>query len=109
MKVEETKLARWFKNRLATIQKHLNRSEEEDITSKACEDKGIWTPCDLIAREELNNGGGSAKGFLGISTSECHKCYDYMQDHKGYLIDNDLISEEGWNNSGSHLWHNYNF
>ena len=79
------------------------------ITSQECEKQHLWSPCDLIAREYLNNGGGSAKGFLGISRSECIKCYNYMRSIKDILIKNDLISEEAWNNHGFKLWSNYNF
>lgn len=109
MKVEETQLARWFKNKLKTIMKHNGRKEDESISADDCDKLGVWTPCDLIAREELNNGGGSARGFLGITPSDCHKCYNYMKEHKEYLVDNNLISEKAWNNSGYPLWHSHNF
>ena len=108
MKVEELKLARWFKNRLKTIMKHYGYGEEQ-ITAKECDKTNNWTPCDLIAREYLNNGGGSARGFLGISPSECVRCYDYMCENNDYLIMNDLVNERATNNSGFTLWTNWNF
>lgn len=108
MKINELKLAKWFQNRLNTIMVH-NHFEEEWLTVDVCEKEGKWTPCDLIAREYLNNGGGSSKGFLGITPSECCKCYDYMKEHKDYLVENDLVNEKAWNNSGFPLWNNYNF
>ena len=109
MKIEDLKLARWFKNRLKTIVKHNNQEEDKDITFEACNAKGLWTPCDLIAREELNNGSGSAEGFLGITPSENRKCYDYMKQNKDYLVEQHLVSEKAWNNSGFPLWSDYNF
>ena len=95
-------------NRLHTIMEH-NEYSKEMLTVAVCEPKDKWTPCDLIAREYLNNGGGSAKGFLGISCSECGKCYDYMVENREELIANDMISKDAWNNSGLRLWSNYNF
>lgn len=108
MKVEEINLAKWFKNRIRTIMEH-NHYTEEMVCSKECEEKDKWTPCDLIAREYLNNGGGSAKGFLGLMPSECIKCYHYMEENREYLINANLISEKAWNNFGFPLWNNWNF
>lgn len=99
-------LEKWFLNRIQTIMKH-NDYREDMITTKVCNEEGKWTPCDLIAREYLNNGGGSAKGFLGISRSECNKCYDYMCENRDELIDLDYVSQEGWNNWGIKLWQDY--
>lgn len=101
-------LKRWFKNRLETIKKHNDFQDNED-TVEECENNGHWTPCDLILREVLNNGGGSARGFLGITRSECLKCYDYILENKQELIDMNMISKSAWNNSGFPLWDNYNF
>ena len=86
-----------------------NKYNKEWITATICDAEKKWTPCDLIAREYLNNGGGSAKGFLGIGTQACINAYDYMCEHKQELIENDLISEKAWNNCGFTLWSNYNF
>ena len=108
MKVDEINLAKWFKNRIKTIMEH-NKMAEDLVCVAECEKADKWTPCDLIAREYLNNGGGSAKGFLGLLPSECIKCYRYMAENKDYLIANDLISKEAWNNFGFPLWHDYNF
>lgn len=101
-------IKKWFLNRLNTIMEH-NDYPKDCITVEKCNAIDRWTPADLIAREYLNNGGGSAKGFLGISRAECIKCYDYMCEIKEELIKLDLISEEAYNNSGFRLWSNYNF
>lgn len=112
MNLTKLGIARWFQNRMKTILEHNgfdSNLETASITVAECEPKDLWTPCDLIAREYLNNGGGSAKGFLGIGCRECERCYEYMCDIKDILIENDLISKEAWNNSGFGLWSNYNF
>ena len=77
------------------------------ITADECDALGKWSPCDLIIREELNNGGGSARGFLGIAPKECHDSYDYLVAHKEEL--KPLISQNGWNNFGCALWSNWDF
>ena len=102
------KLAKWFINRLNTIKKH-NRYESDWNTTEICNTHDKWTPCDLIAREYLNNNGGSAKGFLGISRAECIRCYDYMVKNRNALISMDYVNAEAWNNSGITLWKHYNF
>lgn len=104
----KAKLPKWFVNRLTTIKKHNNYNENWD-TSTICDSHGKWTPCDLIIREYLNNGGGSARGFLGISRAECIRCYDFIKENKATLIGMDYITCDGWNNCGYPLWHNYNF
>ena len=101
-------MEKWFKNTLKKIMVH-NDYENDWTTVTACDKQGKWTPCDLIAREYLNNGGGSAKGFLGISTKQCIKCYTYMRDIKEELIANNLINKSGYNNWGFNLWNNYDF
>ena len=101
-------LKKWFLNRLHTIMKH-NDYSEEMLTTSVCNAKDKWTPCDLIAREYLNNGGGSSKGFLGIPCSECKKCYEYMCENRLELVELDYVNEKAWNNSGFPLWSNYNF
>lgn len=101
-------MKKWFENRLKTIMEHNNYASDM-LTVEKCEVKGKWTPCDLIAREYLNNGGGSSKGFLGITRAECIKCYRYMQEIKEELLTKNMISEVAWNNSGCPLWYNYNF
>ena len=101
-------MKKWFLNRLKTIMNH-NEYKEDWLTTEKCTPEDKWTPCDLIAREYLNNGGGSAKGFLGILPSECKRCYYYMCEIKQELIDSDMINEKAWNNFGFPLWNNYNF
>ena len=95
-----------FENRLNTIMEHNDYGESRTVTE--CNNIERWSPVDLILREYLNNGGGSAPGFLGISRRECIECYDYIMEHLEELISADMISERGWNNSGFPLWTNYN-
>lgn len=96
----------WFKTNLKKVMKH-NQFEDNQITVEECDKVGSWTPCDLIIREELNNGGCSAKGFLGIMPRTCHKCYDYIKEHKQEFIDANMINKKGVNNWGFVLWNNY--
>ncbi len=101
-------MKKWFINRLKTVMEH-NDYPKDCMTVENCNTIGNWTPCDLIAREYLNNGGGSAEGFLGLAKEECIRCYDYMKEIKQELIDLHYVNEEAWNNSGITLWANYNF
>ena len=72
-----------------------------------CDKLGKWTPVDLICREYLNNGGGSAKGFLGITTKQCCDLYEFIVTHKENFINCYLISKDAWNNFGCPLWKDY--
>ena len=98
----------WFKNRLTTIMEH-NEYSPDMTTYSVCNAKNKWTPVDLIIREQLNNGGDSARGFLGLTPSECRRCYNYIKENKEFFIENDMVSPEGYNNFGFTLWKNYNF
>ena len=102
------KLPKWFENRLHTIMS-CNDYDESWITVKVCDENGKWTPCDLVIREYLNNGGGSSKGFLGITRSECCRCYDFIKANKTELIAMDYINKDGWNNCGFPLWKEWSF
>lgn len=102
------KLAKWFENRIKTVMDH-NEYSEDMKTAQECNKRGHWSPCDLIAREYLNNGGGSANGFLGMSKTECKKCYLYMCENRDEIVRLDLVSKEGYNNFGFKLWENYGF
>ena len=86
-----------------------NGYAKEDLTVATCNKKDKWTPCDLILREYLNNGGGSARGFLGIEPEECEEAYDMICEYKGELIQADMINEKAWNNFGFPLWKEYDF
>lgn len=107
MELKDLKLARWFVNRLTTIMEHNNYNGS--FTVEKCNQQGQWTPTDLIIREWLNNGGGSSKGFLGITKAQCRDCFEYIKTNKKIFIDNELINQKGWNNYGFVLWTNYNF
>lgn len=98
----------WFRNRVRTIMEH-NNYPDDCLDVENCLSIGNWTPIDLILREWLNNGGGSAKGFLGIDTAECRRSFYYVVEHKDYFIKNNLVNKKAWNNSGFPLWDNYDF
>lgn len=101
-------MEQWFLDKLNKIAKY-NDYPKGYLTVKQCDTIHKWTPADLVAREYLNNGCGSARGFLGISCDTCEKCYRYMCEIKEELIAQDLISEKAVNNSGFPLWSNYEF
>ena len=104
-------LSKWFIERLNKVCKH-NNYVPNSFTVRECDKigaNGSWTPCDLIAREYLNNGCGSAKGFLGLTPSECMECYIYMCANKELILKLDYVNETARNNSGFTLWTNYNF
>ena len=105
------RLALWFRNRIKTVMEH-NDYPKDCLTVKDCStlgECGWWTPVDLIIREQLNNGGGSARGFLGLTPSECKKSYYYACEHKELLKELDLVNKSAVNNSGFPLWNNYDF
>ena len=96
-----------FATVLRTIMIH-NDYPYDALTVTECNKIDRWTPTDLIMREFLNNGGGSAQGFLGITTDECIEAYDYAKEHIEELIAKDMVNETGVNNFGFPLWNNYN-
>ncbi len=62
-----------------------------------------WTIADLFIRQFLNN---CCDGF-GMRNVE--KMYYFLLKHKSDLIKYNLISKNGYNNSGYPLWSDYNF
>ena len=102
----ENKLPRWFMNRLHTIMKH-NDYSEDMLTVEKCNEHDMWTPTDLILRECYNNGGGSSQGFLGISRSECIRCYEFIKENQVLLQDMNYYNDTGISNWGFKLWTNY--
>lgn len=99
---------RKFNNIIKKVMAHNNYTEDMQ-TVAVCNEHQSWTPCDLVIREYLNNGCGSAKGFLGITAGMCEQAFDYICEHKETLISADKINKDRWNNSGFPLWHNYDF
>lgn len=100
------KLPKWFQNRLHTIMEH-NDYSEEMITTVECDKHDKWTPTDLVLREYYNNGGGSARGFLGITRRECIRCYEFIKEHQSELREMNYYNEKGINNWGFTLWTNW--
>jgi hypothetical protein len=62
-----------------------------------------WTLADLFIRQWLNNG---SNGF-GMKRVKAN--YEWLKTIKSELIKYNLISKDGFNNSGFPLWENYNF
>jgi len=95
-----------FMKHITEVMKH-NDYTDDMLTASVCGEKGFWSPVDLIMREYYNNGGGSAKGFLGLSTSVAIRCADYIVEHQKELRELDYYNKEGYNNFGFPLWNNY--
>ena len=102
----ENSLPKWFKNRLKTVMKH-NEYEPEMITVSVCNKTEKWTPCDLIIREVYNNGGGSSKGFLGLTREQTYQAFNFIVENQKLLKEMDYYNESGWNNFGCVLWTNF--
>lgn len=96
----------WFLEKLQKVKEH-NEYDHCDETVTICNYKDLWTPTDLILREYYNNGGGSSKGFLGLTQKECIECYDYIKEHQNELRELDYYNKDGYNNFGFPLWKNY--
>jgi hypothetical protein len=62
-----------------------------------------WTLADLFIRQLLNNGGD------GFDMSKVRQMYKLLCQYKQLLIDNNMVSEKAWNNSGYSLWEGYDF
>ncbi len=100
------KLPIWFMNRLKKVMEH-NDYEQDMITTKVCTPKDRWTPTDLIIREVYNNGGGSSKGFLGLTKAQTLQAFDFIRDNQETLKEMDYYNEKGFNNFGLPLWKNW--
>lgn len=99
-------LEKTYYKKLKAVMEH-NEYAPQEITVEECTKVNRWTPTDLILREYLNNGGGSAKGFLGLTRKECFDCVEYIEAHLEELIARDMINEVGKNNWGFTLRTNY--
>jgi hypothetical protein len=63
----------------------------------------VWTLADLFIRQWLNN------GWDGFGMVHVESMFDLLSKHKQLLIDNNMLSKDGYNNFGFPLWKNYNF
>lgn len=63
----------------------------------------VWTLADLFIRQWLNN------GCNGFGMVKVKSMFDLLSKHKQLLIDNNMLSKDGYNNIGFPLWKNYNF
>ena len=63
----------------------------------------VWTIADLFIRQHLNN------GVDGFGMRNVAEMFDYLVECKDELIQYNLLSEEGRNNSGFPLWKNHDF
>jgi len=62
-----------------------------------------WTLADLFVRQHLNNASD------GFGMKDVEEMYHLICDNKQLLIDNNMLSDYGTNNSGIPLWDNHDF
>lgn len=98
----------WFRNTLKKVMEYLSY-EDGWVYVEESDKHGKWSPVDLILREYFNNGCGSSRGFLGITSARCEKAAEYIRSNKDLIMACGLVSKDGWNNVGNPLWSNYGF
>mmetsp|Transcript_40032 Transcript_40032/g.78223 ORF Transcript_40032/g.78223 Transcript_40032/m.78223 type:complete len:107 (+) Transcript_40032:99-419(+) len=62
-----------------------------------------WTIADLFLRQFLNN------MVDGFGMKNVYEMFGYLVENKRALKKYDLVSRDGYNNSGFPLWKNYDF
>ena len=81
----------------------LKQNTDGKIEARAHPTAENWSLADLFVRQYLNN---LTDGF-GMYDVEL--MYMYLRAVKDKLIQFDMISKDGFNNSGYPLWKDYNF
>lgn len=72
---------------------------ETEVVLEVNEDK--WTLVDLFVRQYLNN------GVDGFGLSNVEEMYNFIIENKEEFIKHNMLSKDGYNNSGNILWDNY--
>ena len=62
-----------------------------------------WTLADLFARQWLNN------GWDGYGMVNVEEMYNLLCEHSEMLVEENMISERGYNNFGFPLWEDFDF
>ena len=78
-----------------------NMDEDMDIHIHVNDES--WTIADLFIRQKLNNGGD------GFGMKNVHEMFELLTECKQLLIENNMLSEDGYNNSDYPLWKGYDF
>jgi hypothetical protein len=82
----------------------LNKNCDWPVTAKHwMANEEVWSIADLFIRQWLNNGSD------GFGMKNVKNMYEYLRGRREELIEYNLLSEEGRNNSGILLWSDYNF
>tara|TARA_B100000401_G_scaffold134547_1_gene89111 strand:- start:7459 stop:7890 length:432 start_codon:yes stop_codon:yes gene_type:complete len=81
----------------------LKRNTDGTFQARAHSTEKNWSLADLFVRQYLNN---LTDGFGMYNVEEM---YMYLRAVKDKLIQFDMISKDGFNNSGYPLWKDYNF
>lgn len=94
----------WGSFELTTTMKNdrinfLFRKDDMEYITRTSDEK--WTLVELFIRQYLNN------GMDGFGMFNVEVCFDYIMDNIDFIIEQDMISETGYSNSGSELWRNH--
>jgi hypothetical protein len=84
---------------VSLMSKNIKQDDRTPITIS----DDYWTMADLFIRQFLNNG---ADGF---DMKNVAYVYGVLLQHKDLLIKENMLSKNGFNNSGFPLWTDYNF
>jgi hypothetical protein len=74
-----------------------------DPTTPITTNDDYWTMADLFIRQWLNNG---SDGFDMVNVEYVYKV---LKEQKDLLISENMVSKNGFNNSGFPLWNDHNF
>ena len=105
MKTKKTKTKKTKKQIMRFLFKHMNKATRESFKDESTHvaNQQKWTPADLFIRQYKNN---LSDGF---GMKQVVKVYEFLCKHKSELIEFNLVSKNGVNNSGYQLWKDYDF
>lgn len=90
-----------IKELLTHVTENMKEEFAKPIYSKINDEK--WTLPELFIRQWLNN------GCDGFDLEYVGDTYDWLVEIKDDLIRLDMVSKEGFNNSGFPLWNDYDY
>ena len=82
---------------IATLQNHYDDEAPIEVNDEQ------WTLADLFARQWLNN------GWDGFGMVNVEEMYNLLCEHSEMLVEENMISERGFNNFGFPLWEDFGF
>jgi len=82
---------------IATLQNHYDDKAPIEVNDEQ------WTLADLFARQWLNN------GWDGFGMVNVEEMYNLLCEHSEMLVEENMISERGFNDFGFPLWEDFDF